>query len=75
MGDRFGDGEREVCARRARTGGLVVVAFVGKGRKGGLIASVGSVGCRDGWVPEMRVLVIASVVRAVIGLFVFEFVI
>lgn len=69
MGDRVGDGEREVCARRARTGGLVVVAFVGKGRKGGLIASVGrSVVGTDGWVPERRVLVIASFVRAVIGL-------
>ena len=58
VGDRFGDGEREVCARRARTGGLVVVAFVEKG-KGRLIASVrfgGSVGGRGGWVPgkEMK---------------------
>ena len=38
MGDRFGDGEREVCERRARTGGLVVVSLVGE--EGRLITPV-----------------------------------
>lgn len=58
VGDRFGDGEREVCARCAWTGGLVVVAFTGK-EKGRLIASVrfgGSFDRRGGCVPgkEMK---------------------